>query len=108
MEGPGKNITGTKVNSYSQSCSRFVGQTAKYCINGEWLSCSPHTFEEDKVIQPGEKHQKLVSLWYGRDWTKTLMTRSDARDKDGLALLSFSKFAELVRPGRLKHQVTDK
>ena len=101
----------TGLNAYSRSCARFVGQTAKFSINGEWFSCAPNRFEEgsaESTKQSSEQHHKLRSLWHGRDWTKTLMTRSDARDKNGLALLSFSKFQGLVRPGRMKSQLTDR
>jgi hypothetical protein len=106
--GPDKVASNTGIKSYDKSCSRFVGQAAKFCMDGEWFSCTPVRIEEEKSLLSDETHQKLVSLWHGRDWTKTLMTRSDARDKDGLALLSFAKFAGLIRPGRLKCQVTDR
>jgi hypothetical protein len=101
---------------FSKSCSRFIGQTAKFSVEGEWFSSSPNRQDDENLDQPlsqsaydgGDKRQKFMTLWHGRDWMKTLMTRSDAKDKDGLALLSFSKFGGLLQQGKIKGQLTDR
>ena len=95
------------VQTYNRSCSRFVGQTSKYSVDGEWFSSAPNPSEEEPA-ELRQEHRKLMSLWHGRNWTKTLMTRSDARDKDGLALLSYAKFEILIRPGRMKSKLKDR
>ncbi len=96
------------------SSSRFVGQTAKYSIGDSWFSSATRVTESklaprDSTSESDERRRRFVSLWHGRDWTKVLASRSNIRESDGLAVVSYGRFSGLARPvGRMRSAIADR